>query len=413
MFVEYFIDTASRQESLIQSFDEDEFEDNQGMYYAQNEIDETDELQEITQSIYTLFCDIISIDLKKLSEDLYAIPQDINYDPFSTNSKFELGGSIFRRLYQEHNFLVCANIVNRIFTRLDMKYNATACLKDLAEKGDNSFLIRAYLKSDCAENHLDTNEYIEYQTRHYRDKLIGYCDDYRDVMSAFSTVVNFRNYANAIIDGNEQLYDFSALLKFVQHYESGNFPSEFLKSEERLSPEENKNRYDRDDNGFILTQLDFDVFLKEISCNTTQRSYCCHSLSELLTASIVNIIEDRLSIKKCQHCGKYFIAFNRSDTKYCERPSKENNEKTCREYASYINYLDKNKSDVATKLYRSIYNSLGNKYRRSNNEKLNEKIKKFQRENRKWKNEVKLGTKTETEYVGWLKSVKEKGSYDA
>ena len=239
-----------------------------------------------------------------------------------------------------------------------------------------------------------------------------YYFDYRDVINAFSTIENFRNYADAIINGNVQLYDFSALLRFVQHYESGNFPSEFLKSEERLSPEENKNRYDRDDKGFIFTQLAFDVFLKEISCYPTQRSYCCHSLSELLTASMINIIEDRLSIKKCQHCGKYFIAFNRSDTKYCERPSKENNAKTCREYASYINYLDKNRSDEATKLYRSIYNSLGNKYRRSNNEKLNEKIKKFQSENKRWKTGVKLGHRTEEEYVEWLKSVKEKGYYD-
>lgn len=391
MYSNYIIDTDAKIETIDLYFENEDLDEE--MFYARNKIFEIiDDPHEVTQTIYTLFCDIISIDFKSLAEDLYKIPQEINYDSQNTKSKYELGELIFKRLYQENKYLCSPDIFNTIFTRMSLKYESEYQLNDLINYGAESIYSPIYTEGDV-------NDRINFTINSHRDMLNTYFNDYRDVLSAFNQIIYFKNYVDSIIDGNEQLNNLSVLLKFIQHYEEGMLSTEFLKSKKSL-------KYD---DKYLYGTLDFEFFLQEVSEKESVHEYSCNSITEILSTSLLNIVVEHLSLKKCKHCGKYFVAFNRSDTKYCERLSKEDPNKTCREYASYINYLDKNKSDMATKLYRSIYNSLGNKYRRTQNDKIKIKIKKLQEVNKQWKLEVKKGNKTEEEYIEWLKSLKEGG----
>jgi hypothetical protein len=129
---------------------------------------------------------------------------------------------------------------------------------------------------------------------------------------------------------------------------------------------------------------------------------------------IHQIIKHGYIIKQCENCGKYFVAYNRSDTLYCDRISPKDPSKTCKEFGKYINYLNKNKNDESTKLYKQIYNIKANRYRRTKtktypkgNLSLKKDLDSFTAVGSKWKQDVKLGCKSEEQYISWLKKVKE------
>lgn len=72
------------------------------------------------------------------------------------------------------------------------------------------------------------------------------------------------------------------------------------------------------------------------------------------------------------------------------------------------------KNDKATKLYKQIYNIIGNKYRRtktptckSGNARLKNDLDAFTVTGNEWKDNVKSGEKSEEEFLYWLKSIKE------
>ena len=80
------------------------------------------------------------------------------------------------------------------------------------------------------------------------------------------------------------------------------------------------------------------------------------------------------------------------------------------EYGKYRDYLEKNRTDEATKLYRSIYNTMQNKSRRCNykNTALIQAVEEFKKCGNRWRADIKDGRKTNEEFIEWLKSVKDK-----
>ena len=124
---------------------------------------------------------------------------------------------------------------------------------------------------------------------------------------------------------------------------------------------------------------------------------------------LFDMIEKNITLKKCQNCGKYFVS-SHSGMIYCDNISPQDESKTCREYGKYRDYLEKNRTDEATKLYRSIYNTMQNKSRRCNyeNKTLVQAVEEFKKEGNEWRNDIKSGRKTNEEFIEWLKAVKEK-----
>ena len=153
----------------------------------------------------------------------------------------------------------------------------------------------------------------------------------------------------------------------------------------------------------------FKDFIKRYNLTEDERIYgYCDSIDEYCCSTFYQMLDRGYSIKKCKNCGKYFVPLNRSDTSYCDRPALHDTSKTCREYAKYNNYLNKTRNDVTTKLHKQIYNIKRNKAKRCENIKLQQELDCFTSQAKQWKKAVKEQTKTETEYLEWLKSVKEK-----
>lgn len=83
--------------------------------------------------------------------------------------------------------------------------------------------------------------------------------------------------------------------------------------------------------------------------------YNCQSLEQFLQVSFFTCLTFNLNIKKCENCGKYFIAYQRSDEKYCSRISPQNSQKTCKQYTNFANWKNNINENEELKTYRRIY----------------------------------------------------------
>lgn len=185
-------------------------------------------------------------------------------------------------------------------------------------------------------------------------------------------------------------------------------------------------RFDRGDESmgdFDLWALDFDAsrlkfFLpKYISHHIAEQdrlTKCSHAWSidylvGFLVMSLENCLAKSIKISKCKNCGLYFIAQNRSDTLYCDRPSPQDVSKTCKEYGARQAWEKTLKENEAAGLYRKIYMSKQMLAKRNPDIPLHQRaFENFKAQAKLWKSDVKSGAKTETEYIKWLKAVKEK-----
>ncbi len=129
-------------------------------------------------------------------------------------------------------------------------------------------------------------------------------------------------------------------------------------------------------------------------------AYELKDFEDFIVASLTELLKNKKNIKKCENCGRYFLA-KRSDAKYCDYPSPQNKNKTCKEYAPAVNYEDN--LDEATRLYRKIYKTLNqDKLRNPYGEHI-KRFEKFKEETKQWKQTIKNGNRTKEEFFEWLK----------
>ena len=115
------------------------------------------------------------------------------------------------------------------------------------------------------------------------------------------------------------------------------------------------------------------------------------------------LVKQGYYVNKCEHCGRWFIANNKSDEKYCDRTSPKYSQKNCREAMIYIKQLEREQGNEAFKLYKQRYNVIYKKYGSSSNE-MND----FKNQAGTWKEHIRNNTKTEQEYIDWLKTLRER-----
>lgn len=131
-------------------------------------------------------------------------------------------------------------------------------------------------------------------------------------------------------------------------------------------------------------------------------NYECINIDEFMMISFLKLIENNYCIAKCKNCNKYFIAYNRTDTLYCDRISPQDSTKTCKQYGVDKAWWERTKDENDWySLYRKVYQSFQMKAKR--NPKLKKKdFDNFRKEANEWKQEVKKGTKTEADFMKWL-----------
>ena len=101
------------------------------------------------------------------------------------------------------------------------------------------------------------------------------------------------------------------------------------------------------------------------------------------------------TIKKCEHCGKWFVPQNRTDEKYCLRPSPKYPDRNCRDAAKLSVTLARRHKNEAIRLLKNLRQMMYNK---------GESTTLFNEKNMVWKTKLINGTCTQKEYIDWLKS---------
>lgn len=156
-----------------------------------------------------------------------------------------------------------------------------------------------------------------------------------------------------------------------------------------------------------------DAFLCDMEAGSGLSLFLAEDFREYLVMSLYYLIRSGCTVTTCQNCGRQFVAYNRSDTLYCDRAAPQDAGKTCREYGTYFTRLEKIRHDDATHLYKQIYNRMGNRYRRTKtaespagNSRFQAELQQFREDSKAWKHRIQQGDAREKEYIEWLSSKK-------
>ena len=133
-------------------------------------------------------------------------------------------------------------------------------------------------------------------------------------------------------------------------------------------------------------------------------SYICSKLENALFISFTNLISnDKLYIKNCKNCGKYFIPVSRSDEKFCTNLISRDSDKTCRDVGAFNLYNKKIRDNEIESLFRNTSAALAMKVKR------NPDIPIYKEKYEKWKIYSKIQKKkyydkliTKDELIEWI-----------
>jgi hypothetical protein len=159
----------------------------------------------------------------------------------------------------------------------------------------------------------------------------------------------------------------------------------------------------------ILKNDSISVMLKE---NSPFFYYCyeCSTIDDYMIAAFLELIENDYLISKCENCGKFFIAYNRADTLYCDRISPQNTSKNCKQYGKEQKWLERTKNEKDWySLYRKVYQTFQKKaIRNPGHKESRQAFDNFRAEANEWKQKIKKGTKTEEDFMSWLQNFRQK-----
>jgi len=164
-----------------------------------------------------------------------------------------------------------------------------------------------------------------------------------------------------------------------------------------------------DNGGWCVDDLDeiYDTFLHGFDPNAIDSNCYLFGPDDRLQAiAMVSFNELAIrgkTIRQCKNCGKYFIPSKRSDTLYCDNPSPEAPEMTCKEYGTRRLWYEKQKEDELATLSRNIASAKGMLAKRNpDRPKFAASYEYFKAKRLIWKKAVEEGQKTKEEYREWL-----------
>lgn len=131
----------------------------------------------------------------------------------------------------------------------------------------------------------------------------------------------------------------------------------------------------------------------------------CHVIEAACFISIIELIKNNTPIYICKNCGNYFIPSSKKNTLYCNNIYEHG--KTCQEIGAMITYNEKLKKDEINSLYRKTLSAkkmLAN--RNPDIPMYLEKYEQWKKDANQFKKDIKLGKKTEEEFLKWIKETR-------
>ena len=226
----------------------------------------------------------------------------------------------------------------------------------------------------------------------------------KDLMEVLKTYNKFKKLTEFCYF-NDRFENMTPLQKYIYYLHKSKIekvilPKQIITSF-GLKPIKASNKLIKDDDVFTMLQKNSPFFYF---------NYECFSIDEYMTASFLELIENNYLILKCQNCGKYFVAYNRTNTLYCDRVSPQNASKNCKQYGKEIKWLERTKDETDWySFYRKVYQTFQKKAIRNPKHKESKKaFDDFRTKANEWKIALKEGTKTEDDFMKWLQEIRKR-----
>ena len=131
--------------------------------------------------------------------------------------------------------------------------------------------------------------------------------------------------------------------------------------------------------------------------------YQCNSIEDVCIASLHFLIVNQYNIRKCTNCGRYFVAYLRSDAEYCTRVSPYNKKKTCREDGPKRTFEASINADVVKKTLKQIESARRmRKHRNPDNWDIQTEFDEWHTAMVRWRKNYQSGGISAEQLLAWL-----------
>lgn len=135
--------------------------------------------------------------------------------------------------------------------------------------------------------------------------------------------------------------------------------------------------------------------------------YDCNTIEDACIASLHFLIVHQFHIRKCKNCGKYFIAYYRSDTEYCDRISPYKAQRTCKEDGRLRTYAASVDGDVVKKTLKKIESARRMRvWRNPGNWDMDREFQEWKDSMNEQRQAYKSGSITAEQFLAWLEEHK-------
>ena len=136
-------------------------------------------------------------------------------------------------------------------------------------------------------------------------------------------------------------------------------------------------------------------------------TYECESIEDACIASLHFLITHKFHIRKCKNCGRYFVAYLRSDTEYCDRRSPYNANKTCKEDGPKRTFDASVNADTVKKTLQKIDIARRMRVSRNpDNADIKQEYEVWKKSMRKMRDQYYSGGITAEYFLDWLEAHK-------
>lgn len=372
-------------------------------------------------SFFNYFCSLKRAD--ELSNSKFYNINKILYKEFS---KLGLNGFIAELYIKDIHNRFKNYLANRTF--LEESYNE---IKELIDEINS--LIKNISKNEKETNNFMKNHFLEYNKYSTKDEKIKRLEEYKNertyALEHAKLLVQdeddhlkdsiFAIYFDSFIDVKNSMKFFYG--KELEMHINNNtitslslehLDSEILRTSNFIEIPRSQMNYEIVKENKIIIEEDLEKIRKSNNKELVT-SYDITSLKDFCCVNIKYFMDNNIKIHKCNNCGKYFKPTNRSDEVYCNNPSPQNPNKTCKEYGAKKTYRDEIKSTPIKYEHNKTSQFFRMRINRTSTDNIKEKEmyqKKFNtyKENyQKKKEQYKSGKLKEKDFVEWIIKQKE------
>ncbi len=135
--------------------------------------------------------------------------------------------------------------------------------------------------------------------------------------------------------------------------------------------------------------------------------YHCETLEDACIASLHYLISNHYNIRKCKNCGRYFVAYLRSDAEYCTRISPYNSKKTCREDGPKRTHIAAVNGDAVKKRLKQIESARRMRIHRNPGDwDIQTEFDEWHTAMIRWRGGYQSGAITAEQFLAWLEDHK-------